>query len=222
MRHCVVTALLVLIGGCKGGSEVDCSLVDFTVIPSARGEVRGVWDTDRQRMVFFGGDQGVPQNCFPQTDFVGQTWAFHTDCDNFELLAEGAAGPPARSRYAAGHDATRERMIVHGGRWRSGTSGRTDTTSRRSGARGRCEGSPSAAEIWTLPSGHSKRPTSRARRCTRVRWIQRDGSLSTGSASAPRISNPANASGGVKGGVSGDPLSFCEENRHQNQQMKMR
>jgi hypothetical protein len=123
MRHCVVTAFLVLLGGCKGGSEVDCSLVDFTVIPSARGEVRGVWDTDRQRMVFFGGDQGVPQNCFPQTDFVGQTWSFQTDCDNF-LNLSGPDDPPARGRYAAALDATRARMILHGGRWREGTSGR--------------------------------------------------------------------------------------------------
>lgn len=91
--------------------------------PTARGEIEGVWDAPRGRMVFFGGDQGVPVTCMSQTDFVGETWAFRTDCDEFDVLADGAQGPPARGRYAMAHDVGAERMFVHGGRFRAGTMG---------------------------------------------------------------------------------------------------
>jgi len=72
--------------------------------PSARSEFDGVWDSGRQAMIMFGGDQGIPVMCSPQSDFVAETWALHPDCDEFELLDEGG-------------------MIIHGGRWRPGTMG---------------------------------------------------------------------------------------------------
>lgn len=101
--------------------ELDCSDRPIAV-PSARGEIEGVWDAGRARMLVFAGDQGSPVMCMSQTEFVADVWAFHTDCDNFEAL-EPAPGMPARGRYALALDATRERALIHGGRYRAGISG---------------------------------------------------------------------------------------------------
>ena len=57
-----------------------------------------------------------------QTDFVGETWAFHPDCDNFERIAS-EGGPSARGRHAVAYDPGRNWMLVHGGRHRVDTSG---------------------------------------------------------------------------------------------------
>lgn len=99
---------------------VDCSTRALEV-PSPRGEAAGVWDAERGRMVFFGGDEGTPVECRSQTEFVSETWAFHPDCDNFEQL--GTDGPPTRGRMAAALDSVGQQMIIHGGRTREGTSG---------------------------------------------------------------------------------------------------
>ncbi len=127
---------LALIAGCTtkssdsgalGDAEsvVDCSTRSFD-LPSTRGEVSGVWDSARGRMVFFGGDEGMPENCIPRPEFVAETWAFHPDCDNFEELAADGTAPPLRARHATALDAERSRMIVHGGRWRESDSGNYD------------------------------------------------------------------------------------------------
>lgn len=108
-------------GSSTGGEPLDCRARP-TDRPTARGEVEGVWDPIRSRMVVFGGDQGVPVQCMSQTDFVAETWAFHPDCDNFERIAvEG--GPSPRGRHAVAYDPTRNTMLVHGGRHRPDTSG---------------------------------------------------------------------------------------------------
>ena len=92
-------------------------------VPGPRGEVVGTWDGERQRMVLFGGDSGLPQNCIPRPDFVGSTWSFRTDCDAFVRLDTEDA-PAARGRHVGALDADRSQMLVHGGRWRAtGTSG---------------------------------------------------------------------------------------------------
>ncbi|MBA2320797.1 MAG: hypothetical protein H0V89_06545 [Deltaproteobacteria bacterium] len=98
----------------------DCSTRPID-LPSARGEVGGVWDDDRGRFVLFGGDEGIPEDCSALTDFTAETWAFQSDCDNFERI-EGN-NPRARGRFAVALDAAGERMLVHGGRFREGTSG---------------------------------------------------------------------------------------------------
>jgi hypothetical protein len=100
---------------------VDCSGRPIAV-PSARGELDGVWDAERGRMLLFGGDQGTPVMCMSQTEFVAEVWAFHTDCNNFEQLDPGP-GMSARGRYAIALDETRGRALIHGGRYRAGTSG---------------------------------------------------------------------------------------------------
>ena len=103
------------------GAGLDCDGRP-TERPSVRSELEGVWDTDGGRMIMFGGDQGMPVMCSSQTDFVAETWAFHPDCDNFELLDAGG-GPSPRGRHAVALDPVGGRMLVHGGRWRAGTSG---------------------------------------------------------------------------------------------------
>lgn len=108
-------------GSSTGDTAVDCTRSDLR--PSARSEIDGVWDAPRGRMVFFGGDQGTPASGMSQTDFVGETWAFRTDCDEFDQLAEGSDGPPPRGRYAVAHDVAGARMFIHGGRYRASTSG---------------------------------------------------------------------------------------------------
>jgi hypothetical protein len=100
---------------------VDCSGRPIAV-PSARGEIEGIWDAERGRMLVFAGDRGTPVMCMNQTEFVAEVWAFHTDCDNFEQLAPGQ-GMPARGRYAIALDSARGRALLHGGRYRAGTSG---------------------------------------------------------------------------------------------------
>ena len=103
------------------GETVDCSMRPID-IPKARGEIEAIWDSERERMLFFGGDQGTPISCMSQTDFVAEVWAFHPDCDNFQQL-QPDAGMPARGRHALALDKARGWALIHGGRYRAGTSG---------------------------------------------------------------------------------------------------
>jgi hypothetical protein len=151
MRFATLVGAALLVGGCSGSSKdtaagtgisptdstppldtdtitdtdsetpVDCDSRPLELAPP-RGEVGGVWDAAKGRMVFFAGDQGLPNNCITQTDIIGDTWAFHPDCDNFEQLSVGS-GPVSRARHGVAYDADGNRMIVHGGRFREGTSG---------------------------------------------------------------------------------------------------
>ncbi len=114
--------LPTLLLACTEGGQVDCSTVSYP-IPTGRGEVEAVWDDAAQRMVFFGGNLGVPVNCsFGATEFTDELWAYNTACDNFERI-EVESGPAARGRHAVALDEARQRMIITGGRTRAGTSG---------------------------------------------------------------------------------------------------
>lgn len=124
----MLTALLAL-GACTKGDvatdsgvvELDCSTRDFSQVPASSGELEGGWDAERGRLVFFGGNMGVPEECsFSATDFTASTWAWHADCGDFQPIADG---PSARGRYAASIDEERGLWILHGGRFRDGTSG---------------------------------------------------------------------------------------------------
>lgn len=118
--------LAVLIG-CNGDDAEDSAAVDVdcsvrpSEIPTARGEIEGGWSPAQRRFVFFGGDQGVPDQCMPQTDFVSDTWLWEEDCGNFRLV-EGDA-PAKVARYAAGYHPGSDRWFIHAGRFRNGTSG---------------------------------------------------------------------------------------------------
>lgn len=103
-------------------APVDCSTRPIA-LPSGRGELTGEWDAEHGRMVLFSGNQGVPADCATTaTDFVGETWAFQTDCDSFEEIV-AADAPHARGRHATALDASRHRMLLFGGRFRAGESG---------------------------------------------------------------------------------------------------
>lgn len=116
-------ALALTLSACKKEDTdsdivVDCSDRALEV-PAPRGEAAGVWDPVGERLVFFGGDVGRPENCRAQTSFSDETWAFQADCDTFAFI--DTAGPTPRGRHAV----TRmgRKMILHGGRFREGTSG---------------------------------------------------------------------------------------------------
>ena len=100
---------------------VDCSTRP-TDIPTARGEVEGAYSPERGQFVFFGGDEGVPVNCSTNTSMIADTWVFEEDCQNWRRI-EDAGEPNPTARYAAGYDPIRDRFILHGGRFRAGTTG---------------------------------------------------------------------------------------------------
>lgn len=102
-------------------APLDCSTRP-TDIPTARGEIEGVFSPLSRKFVFFGGDEGIPVNCQSQTDFVADTWLWEEDCGNWRKV-ESTDGPMATARYAHGYDPVRDRFLIHGGRFRDGTSG---------------------------------------------------------------------------------------------------
>ena len=81
--------------GCPGaetdtGEEivVDCSVITTGALPVPRGEHSGVWDTQRRRYVFFGGNQGIPVECsYAPSEFIDDLWAYYPDCEGFQRLA---------------------------------------------------------------------------------------------------------------------------------------
>jgi len=101
-------------------TTLDCSERP-TDIPTARGEIEGVWSPVSRKFMFFGGDEGIPVDCFPNTSFVADTWVWEEDCGNWRKI-EGDQ-PPATARYAHGYDPLRDRFVMFGGRYRNGTSG---------------------------------------------------------------------------------------------------
>ncbi len=101
-------------------AAVDCSGYDLEV-PAARGEVGGVWDQAGQRLVFFGGNLGLPVDCVTSNEFADDTWSYVAACDTF--VAIDGVGPSARGRHAVALDAEGGRMLVHGGRYRDDSGG---------------------------------------------------------------------------------------------------
>ncbi len=107
------------LAACKG-TKIDCD--DYGLdIPSVRGELTAAWDEERDRMVFFGGNDDVPENCeFGATNFRADTWEYSRTCNAFrEIPVEQA--PPPRGRHATTSDG--ERMYMGFGRYRDGRSG---------------------------------------------------------------------------------------------------
>jgi len=99
-----------------------CPEPGTTVRPNGRSEAFGVMDPVRRRLVFFGGDDGAPVNCNPNPHLVGGTWIYDTVCAVFEeVTTNGDPGP--RSRGASVYDPVNDRMVIFGGRTRTGNSG---------------------------------------------------------------------------------------------------
>lgn len=108
-------------GGSGGGGEGGHECVDTGTRPSPRGEMAGVLDASRDRLVFFGGDAGFPKNCNSAPDPVGELWTFDLACGTFSQHPD--AGPSPRARGGAAYDAAGDRMLMFGGRYREGSSG---------------------------------------------------------------------------------------------------
>ena len=90
--------------------------------PEARSEMMGIFDTARQRLVFFGGDDGEPVQCSSSPHPIGELWVYDGQCAVFnrEPIENGPGG---RARGVAVHDTTEDRMLVFGGRFRTASSG---------------------------------------------------------------------------------------------------
>lgn len=102
--------------GGQGGAEGECIITAEHPIP--RGESMGVVDRARNRIVFFGGDKGVPENCNPSPEPIGETWTYDIRCKVFEQVPDQAGGPSPRARGVAVYDSVGDRMIMFGGRYR--------------------------------------------------------------------------------------------------------
>lgn len=122
IRHLPVLCLLI---ACDPETSDDPGACDDLglEVPVPVGEIGGVYDAARQRVVTFGGNAGVPEQCsFSATDFTAETWSYDLGCDAWTQV-QTSGGPGARGRYAIAHDVDGGRMVIHGGRTRAGDSG---------------------------------------------------------------------------------------------------
>ncbi len=90
--------------------------------PEARSEMMGVFDTSRQQLVFFGGDDGESVQCSASPHPIGGLWVYDNRCAAFTEHPV-IDGPGDRARGVAVLDTARDRMLVFGGRFRVGRSG---------------------------------------------------------------------------------------------------
>ncbi|MBX7190784.1 MAG: hypothetical protein K1X94_01925 [Sandaracinaceae bacterium] len=86
--------------------------------PSPRGELAGVLDEARGRIVVYGGNTAAPVMCMPMYNLVDEMWALHLDCASWERLTP-AGGPGVRARAAITTDTSRDRMVLFAGRLRN-------------------------------------------------------------------------------------------------------
>jgi|GEM_PF-497977 len=95
------------------------------VRPPARAEMLGVFDAKRRRLVFWGGDDGLPVNCTPTAHPVGLTdlWIYDAACATFKKVDVSGQAPQGRARGMAVYDSDQDRMIIFGGRYRKGAGG---------------------------------------------------------------------------------------------------
>lgn len=94
--------------------------------PDTRGEMEGVLDAAKGRIVVYGGNTAAPVMCMPMYNLVSEVWVFHLDCNSWEALPSAPAspaGPGIRARHAVTLDTMRNRMIVFGGRERLAAGG---------------------------------------------------------------------------------------------------
>ena len=101
-----------------------CEGFDFTDMP-ALAEMMGVYDEQRQRIVFFGGDDVLPVNCSAAPHAVGryELYTYDTACAAFREETGSDDGPQGRARGMAVYDPTGDRMLIFGGRSRARETG---------------------------------------------------------------------------------------------------
>lgn len=100
------------------GPAVDCSDRPVDAI-TTRGELQGIYDEAKGRILIYGGDTAAPVDCIPMYDLVDEMWALHLDCNSWERLTP-SGGPGIRARHGMTVDTMRNRAILYGGRLRAG------------------------------------------------------------------------------------------------------
>jgi hypothetical protein len=109
-------------GAAGGGASGAPACVDTGMRPTARAETMGALDGARGRLVFFGGDDGVPKMCNPAPHIVGEMWTYDLACGFFSKV-EAASGPGPRTRAAFATDDDGGRLFLFGGRYRAAATG---------------------------------------------------------------------------------------------------
>jgi hypothetical protein len=110
------------LGAADAGPKA-CDGWDEAEMPAV-AETMGVYDEQRRRIVFFGGDDNIPINCENAGHPVGryEVFSYDTVCANFreEMLDDG---PRGRARGMGVYDPAGDRMIIFGGRSRTRSNG---------------------------------------------------------------------------------------------------
>lgn len=76
-------------------------------VPSARTSSRGIWDSDSERMLVFGGRAGV--------GLLSDLWAYSPDSDTWTELIPSGTSPQPRSIHVAVWDSAGGQMLIFGG-----------------------------------------------------------------------------------------------------------
>lgn len=107
-------------GPSGGGGSGGAACIDTGMSPAGLSEAMSIVDEKRKRLVFFGGDDGLPKMCNPSPHVIGDLWTYDLACKQF-TQAMPASGPGPRARGSAAYDAKGDRMLAFGGRVSAGT-----------------------------------------------------------------------------------------------------
>ncbi len=90
--------------------------------PMPRADAAGAVDPATGALYVFGGDVGPVVSCMSQPAFSGETWRYDPRCDRWTQVPTDTH-PSPRARAAVAVDPNRHRMLMFGGRARTGSSG---------------------------------------------------------------------------------------------------
>lgn len=102
-------------GEADTGPSDDASVVE---VPPLFSEAAGVYDATANRVVVFGANVGVTQNCIPMTEISTEMWTFSLETDRWSRLST-SGGPGERARYAVAADGA-DLVYLFGGRTPAG------------------------------------------------------------------------------------------------------
>jgi len=117
MRSSIVLPALLLCA-CSLGDGVprDLDELDSEQTPTKRSEVKPAAHGPTNKILAFGGNDGVVVNQIPRAKYRSDTWLFEPGTGWREV--ETATHPSARARYAIATDEEGGRALLFGGRWR--------------------------------------------------------------------------------------------------------
>ena len=84
--------------------------------PAAIAEHAFVWDPIRNRYIAYGGNPEFPVNCTGVNSYIGETWAYDSECSQWSRIESD--GPSPRGRAKAAYVESLHGMLVFGGRFR--------------------------------------------------------------------------------------------------------